>query len=88
MTSSPDLPATRATLDTFRQGSVVVVAEVDGPPELARRLHAMGVWPGTEITVVRRAPFGDPVLYRLQGYRLALRREESACVMVTARRQP
>lgn len=43
-----------------------------------RRLQEMGLTPGTEFTVVKIAPFGDPVEIDLRGYRLCLRRQESA----------
>jgi hypothetical protein len=42
----------------------------------------MGVVPGAEIEVVRIAPLGDPVEYRVRGYRLSLRRSEAAHVVV------
>ena len=42
----------------------------------------MGVVPGAEIEVVRIAPLGDPVEYRVRGYRLSLRRSEATLVMV------
>lgn len=38
----------------------------------------MGLTVGTEFTVVKVAPFGDPVEIDLRGYRLCLRRRESA----------
>jgi ferrous iron transport protein A len=53
------------------------VLAVDGDDALARRLGDLGLWPGTEVEVLTRAPFGDPILFRLRGYRLALRREEA-----------
>jgi Fe2+ transport system protein FeoA len=42
----------------------------------------MGLVPGVTVTVVRIAPFGDPIQIRLRGYDLALRRTEAAGVMV------
>jgi hypothetical protein len=42
----------------------------------------MGVVPGAEIEVMRIAPLGDPVEYRVRGYRLSLRRSEAAHVVV------
>lgn len=60
-----------------RGGDRVQVVAVDGEDALARRLSDLGLWPGTVVEVVTRAPFGDPILFRLRGYRLALRREEA-----------
>jgi DtxR family Mn-dependent transcriptional regulator len=42
-----------------------------------RRMLDLGLVPGTEIEVVRRAPGGDPVAYRIRGAVLALRREQA-----------
>lgn len=42
----------------------------------ARRLAELGFVPGTEVRMVRRAPFGDPIEIELRGYRVCLRREQ------------
>ncbi len=70
------------TLDRVAVGAVVEVVAVKGEGALGRRLEDLGLWPGTAVQVVRRAPFGDPTEYRLRGYRLALRRDEAAQVSV------
>ena len=70
------------TLDRFRAGDVVEVVAVTGADVVARRLVDLGFWPGSQVTVVRRAPLADPTVYRLCGYRLALRRGEAMRVVV------
>lgn len=40
---------------------------------IPRRLQDLGFVPGTPLTVVRRAPLGDPVEIEIRGYRLCLR---------------
>ncbi len=47
-----------------------------------RKLLAMGLIPGTELTVTRVAPMGDPVEIRVRGYALSVRREEAAALEV------
>jgi Fe2+ transport system protein FeoA len=42
----------------------------------------MGFVPGTEITVVKRAPLHDPWEYRIKGSHISLRREEAAEILV------
>ena len=71
------------TLDTLPLGTSAWVLRVAGEDAIADRLVDMGFWPGTKVSAVRRALLGDPVAYRLQGYRLALRRSEAARVIVT-----
>lgn len=42
-----------------------------------KRLLAMGLTPGTEFSVVRFAPLGDPVEIFLRGFSLTLRKNEA-----------
>jgi ferrous iron transport protein A len=42
-----------------------------------RKLLAMGLTPGTEFTVTRVAPLGDPVEIMVRGFKLSLRKEEA-----------
>lgn len=55
-----------------------------GPmPEYYRnRLLSMGLTPGTEFTVMRQAPLGDPVQIMVRGFRLSLRRAEAGALQV------
>jgi len=70
-------------LSELAPGTHAVVREVRGGGPIGRRLLDLGLLPGTPVTVVRRAPLGDPVVYELRGYRLCLRRADSALVLVT-----
>lgn len=70
------------TLDRKRPGANVLVMGVAGDDAIARRLVDLGFRPGTEVQVERVAPLGDPIQYRLHGYRLALRRTEARRVLV------
>lgn len=43
------------------------------------RLQEMGMVEGTEFTVVKVAPLGDPVEISFRGYRLCLRKSDTKC---------
>jgi len=58
------------------------VESVDPASPIGRRLLDLGFVPRTLVTVVRRAPLGDPVEYELRGTRLCLRRSEASRVRV------
>jgi ferrous iron transport protein A len=47
-----------------------------------KRLLAMGLTPGTEFTIVRCAPLGDPIEVRVRGFSLTLRKAEASVVLV------
>lgn len=79
----PAAPTTdRQPLSALAPGARAVVAGVLGDDAVAERLGASGLWPGAAVEAVARAPFGGPILVRLHGFRLALRREEAARVEV------
>lgn len=73
------LPCTLAEVPAGGRGQVVAIA---GAVALRRRLFEMGLCTGTTIEVIRRAPFGDPIEIRLQGYHLSLRAKEAGQVEV------
>jgi len=47
-----------------------------------KRLLAMGLTPGTEFSVTRFAPMGDPVEIKLRGFALTLRKDEAAILQI------
>ncbi len=60
-----------------RKGMRGRVVRVDPSAQDLTRLQEMGLTEGTEFTVNKVAPFGDPVEISLRGYRLCLRRKET-----------
>lgn len=51
--------------------------------ELPPRVLELGLLPGTEVTLVRRAPLGDPLDLRVRGFHLSIRASEARLVEVT-----
>ena len=47
-----------------------------------QRLIAMGLIPGTEFTVIRMAPLGDPIEIEVRGFALSLRKNEAAILQI------
>lgn len=52
------------------------------PRSVILRLLEMGLLPGTEVSVTRVAPLGDPLQLRLRGYSLSIRRREARSIEV------
>lgn len=67
------------TMHVDQQG---IIRSVSAQGELGRRIRDMGLVPGTEITVVGRAPLKDPVALRLKGFTLTLRNSEADHITV------
>jgi ferrous iron transport protein A len=71
-------------LQVNQQGKVKGYAASESSTQKAykKKLLAMGLTPGTEFTVTRVAPLGDPVEIRVRGFKLSLRKDEAAALMV------
>jgi ferrous iron transport protein A len=63
-------------------GKSAVVTAISGAGRVASRLMEMGFVPGTIVEVLRRAPFGGPVQYRVHGCSVSMRSAEASCVSV------
>ena len=70
------------TLDQLIPGQRARVTRIAGAGAIRRRLMDMGMIRGIEIEVLRTAPLGDPVEYRLLGYHLSLRKTEAQLIEV------
>ena len=71
---------TNKLLREFSVGERGVVTSVSGEGKMRRRLFDMGVTPGAEIFLRKKAPLGDPLEVTIRGYELTLRKTEAACV--------
>lgn len=73
-------------LDRLEVGRSGVVVGVGGEPEVRRRLLEMGFCNGASVEVIRRAPLGDPIEFRLRGYHLSLREDQARFVRIAQKR--
>lgn len=70
------------TLDTFEIGDSGTVKIVLGEGRIKSRLFDMGITPGAEILMRKRAPLGDPIEITVRGYELTLRKTEASCIIM------
>ena len=61
------------TLNELSIGQTAVVTKIGGDGALRQHFLDMGLIPGTEVTVEKFAPMGDPMELMLHGYELTLR---------------
>ncbi len=81
-TCEPILPAMPSAA-SLEVGATGVVEDVEGSDATALRLLEMGLVPGTPITLIKRAPGGDPVQLRVRGFHLSLRIAEAGRVRLS-----
>ena len=70
------------TLDKLKTGECGRIISVRGEGELRHHLLDMGLTPGTEVSLRKTAPMGDPVQLVLRGYELTLRLAEAAKIEI------
>ena len=69
-------------LSEFAKNDVGTVKSVAGEGRIRRRLFDMGITPGAQITMRKKAPLGDPIEVTVRGYELTLRKTEADCVVM------
>jgi len=69
-------------LSEIAVGEFAVVASLELAPEVGDHLMHLGFLPEATIEVLRRAPAGDPTVYRVEGAEIALRRETARHIQV------
>ena len=70
------------TLKEVRTGETVRVTQIGGEGALRQHFLDMGIIPGTEITLSKLAPMGDPMELTLHGYELTLRLADAELIEV------
>ena len=69
-------------------GSTATIREVGGQGALRQHFLDMGLIQGTEVTVVKYAPMGDPIELRIHGYELCIRLEDADNIQVGDPHEP
>jgi len=69
-------------LSTVGLNRPVRIDHLDGPKQDCDRLLDLGFTPGEVIAVTHYAPLGDPLVVRVRGALLALRKREAAWIRV------
>ncbi|MBQ9574093.1 MAG: ferrous iron transport protein B [Synergistaceae bacterium] len=74
------------TLEELEAGKSAVVETVGGTGHLRQHLLDMGIIPGVKLKMIRSAPMGDPLEFRIHDYELTLRAEDASRITVTPSR--
>ena len=70
------------TLEKLKDGEKGVVERLTLTGPTKRRLIEMGITPGTEVRVLKRAPLGDPIEVTVRGYQLSIRKADAEMIEV------
>ena len=75
-------------LSELQIGSTATILSVGGTGALRQHFLDMGLIQGTEVTVVKYAPMGDPIELRIHGYELTIRLEDAKNIEISKEHKP
>lgn len=71
------------TLDELEIGKEAIISSVEcSDHSLRRHILDMGLTPGTEVTLIKVAPMGDPMELMVRGYNLTIRKDDAAKIKI------
>ena len=71
------------TLDHLSVGKSCEILSISNQSgAVKRRLIDLGLTPGTKVTLIKIAPFGDPMEVALRGYEMSLRKADAAQITI------
>lgn len=65
------------TIQDLKINETAKVVKLHGTSAVKRHIMDMGITKGTEVTLVRIAPMGDPIELIVRGYSLSIRASEA-----------
>lgn len=71
------------TLSDLRRGEEGTLDRLEVAAEVAERLMELGFLPGVRVSAGRPAPGGDPMIFRVDGSEVALRRATARCLILS-----
>lgn len=70
------------TLDQLNLHQHAIITQIAGPTALVQRLMEFGVLEGETVTVLAKAPLGDPIEILVGGTRLSIRKSEAMAIQI------
>ena len=70
------------SLSDMKPGNSGTLERLDLPEEVSDHLAHLGFLPGANLEVLRRAPAGDPTVYRIDGVEVGLRNETARHILM------
>ena len=67
----------------MRRGDEGVLDRLEVAAEVSERLMELGFLPGVRVSAGRPAPGGDPMIFRVDGSEVALRRATARCLILS-----
>ena len=70
------------TLPSLSPGETAVIKTFNADLNLQSRLVEMGILPGVEIRLIKKAPFEGPIAFKIRGYEVSLRHGDAEQILL------
>ena len=70
------------TLLDLKKNQKATIKKVNSTGEIKKRLMEMGALPGSEVSILKIAPLGDPLEILIKGYKLSIRKSEAKEIII------
>jgi len=70
------------TLYDLNEGEEGIILKIKGRGQFRQRLSEMGFVVGKKATLIKKAPLGDPIEYKIMGYHISLRSSEAQLIEI------
>jgi ferrous iron transport protein A len=70
------------SISDLKPGQKAFIKSIAGDEKLAKRLLALGCIEGTEVSLKTVAPLGDPLIVKLRGFSLAIRKRDAQHISI------
>lgn len=72
----------KKTLNKLDVGKKGIVISIDATKEMKRRFMDLGLIEGTIVEAYLKSPFNDPIAYKIKNAIIAIRNNDSRCIVV------
>ena len=66
----------------LKEGTRCKIRDLTLSQNIKKKLLELGLFPGQEVIILQKTPFGGPVRLKVKDYCLALRRQEASNILV------
>ena len=66
----------------LRENDIAKIKLLDNKNLSKLRLAEMGLMPGVQVRMIKKTPFGGPVLIKINNYYLTLRKEDASFIFI------
>ena len=70
------------TLNSLLPGETAIIDQFTPELHLQSRLVEMGILPGVELRMIKKAPFNGPLEFKIRGYHILLRWKDAGQILV------